>query len=431
MSIDHILAQLDRSHSPFHAVKECVKDLKKAGFIEWKETFPISFEAEKSYFVMRNQSSLIAFRIPISPKPQFKLVSAHSDSPTFKLKPNPDLPGNPLRWNVEPYGGMIMSTWLDRPLSIAGRVMVRTEKGIETRLLDIDSDLLTIPNVAIHMNREINKGYSWNPAVDLIPVVGNPKNYDGFHSFLKTSLNDPTVLDVISHDLFLYTRENARLVGLEKDLVSSPRLDDLSSAYTALNGFLNAKGTDAIDVFALFDNEEVGSLTRQGADSTFLRDVLKRVSADLFKDVSTRKVALARSINLSVDNAHANHPNHPELSDKTTAITLNGGIVLKYNAAQKYTTDAFASAIVKEIAQLAHTSVQEYTNRSDLPGGSTLGNISNAQTSLISADIGLPQLAMHSAVELCGREDIESMIRFIQTYFDASIDVGGSSVTIQ
>lgn len=420
MNFEWFMKAMGASHSSYHAVAFVERALKDAGFQTLDERKPYRLEAGKSYYVKRNDSSLIAFRIPESKPMKFLVASAHSDSPTFRVKPNPDMEKkNLLALNVEGYGGMIIPSWLDRPLSIAGRVVVETERGIESRLLDIDHDLCVIPNVAIHMNRDINSGYAYKQGVDTIPFFGNKGDvYSNFADWIKESLHDDSVKNVLSHDLYLYVRETPRLFGLEDEFLLSPRLDDLSSAFSVLDGFLSAEGENAIAVYSLFDNEEVGSLTRQGANSTFLRETLSRIAASLFDEKDALSIMAANGFHFSVDNAHANHPNHPELSDPTTDVRLGGGIVLKYNAAQHYTTDGYSAAVVKRICSLANLPYQEFTNRSDMRGGSTLGNISNSEISFASADIGIPQLAMHSAVEACAKSDVEAMAAFTRAYFE-------------
>ncbi len=420
MNFEWFMKAMGASHSSYHAVAFVEKALKDAEFQILDERKPYRLEAGKSYYVKRNDSSLIAFRIPESKPMKFLVASAHSDSPTFRVKPNPDMEKKGLlALNVEGYGGMIIPSWLDRPLSIAGRVVVETEQGIESRLLDIDRDLCVIPNVAIHMNRDINSGYAYKQGVDTIPFFGNKGDvYSNFADWIKESLHDDSVKNVLSHDLYLYVREMPRLFGLEDEFLLSPRLDDLSSTFSVLDGFLSAEGENAIAVYSLFDNEEVGSLTRQGANSTFLRETLSRIAASLFDERDALSIMAANGFHLSVDNAHANHPNHPELSDPTTDVRLGGGIVLKYNAAQHYTTDGYSAAVVKRICSLANLPYQEFTNRSDMRGGSTLGNISNSEISFASADIGIPQLAMHSAVETCAKSDVEAMAAFTRAYFE-------------
>ena len=400
-NLDKTLDLLKNSYSPFHVVDNLKQELIKAGFIELKETESYDLVSGKSYFVTRNDSSLIAFKLPSKITSVSFLISAtHTDSPTFKVKPNPVIRfNNLLSLNVEPYGGMINSSWMDRPLSIAGRILYRSDDVLRIKLINIDKDLLQIPNVCIHMNREVNSGYKFDASKDMIPLLGTitDKEFD-FFEFLKKE------------------------AGLNQEFISSPKLDDLMSTYSALLGFLETKIDDAdvIPLYAAFDNEEVGSLTRQGANSTFLKDTLTRITRNLNADY---EASIASSFLLSIDNAHADHPNHPEYTDKTTKIELNKGVVIKYNANQSYTSDAYSSAIVKSLLKDLNLNYQELTNRSDLRGGSTLGNLSNSEVSLISCDIGLPQLAMHSANELAGSHDIDDLVKLTSYYFSHKVKV--------
>ena len=417
MNENKVLSLLKTSYSPFHAVKNMEEELVKAGFEALEEAKPFVLKPGRSYFVKRNDSSIISFRIPENCEDlSFQIIATHSDSPTFKIKPNPLLrKGDLLLLNVEPYGGLIYSTWVDRPLSFAGRVVVKNEQGTKPYLLAIDEDLLQIPNLCIHMNREINYGFAYNPAKDLIPLLGKADEDFDFNSYLLEKLGLQG--EVLAHDLFLYNRDEPRLLGRDKEFLSAGRLDDLSSAYTALLGFLDSKNGKGVDVFVCFDNEEVGSLTRQGANSDFLKNTLERILVALGQKDRFGEV-LARSFLVSADNAHANHPNYPEISDPTTKVTLGGGIVIKYNANQKYTSDALSASVVKEVAKAAGVPVQEYTNRSDLRGGSTLGNISNSELSLLSCDIGLAQLAMHSSNELMAKADLDYMVAFSEAFYE-------------
>lgn len=422
-NLNRVIDLLSESYSPFHVVKNIEEELLSDGFSKLEEAEPFKLIAGKKYYVKRNNSSIIAFKLPENLKDiQFLIMASHTDSPTFKVKPNPVVIfKNLISLNVEPYGGMIDSTWLDRPLSIAGRVIVRKGDSLFSKLLAIDKDLLQIPNVCIHMNRVINSGYKFDASKDMIPLLGTTETgkFD-FSAFLKEELNLSQDEEILSHDLFLYNRDKPRLVGINQDFLSSPKLDDLSSTYSALLGFLKANGNEAISVYAAFDNEEVGSLTRQGANSTFLKDTLKRIVR--FYDYDY-EAAVAKSFLLSIDNAHADHPNHPEYTDKTTDIRLNNGIVIKYNANQSYTSDALSSSVIKALMQDLNLHYQEYTNRSDLRGGSTLGNLSNSEVSLLSCDIGLPQLAMHSANELSGTKDIEDLVKLVSYYFGHKISI--------
>ena len=416
-----VLRLLEKSYSPFHAVKNIKEKLLAAGFEPLDEKKTYRLKEGGAYFVTRNDSSILAFRLPTgSKKLSFRIAASHSDSPTFKIKPNPLIKkGDLFLLNVEPYGGSLYSTWLDRPLSFAGRVLVRTNNGIESCLLAIDEDLLQIPNLCIHMNREANSGFAYNPAKDLLPVFGIAEEGFDFNTYLLEKLGIEG--EVLGHDLFLYNRDKPRIVGRKREFLSAGRLDDLASAYTSLLGFLESSNEEAVDVFVCFDNEEVGSLTKQGANSDFLKNNLERILIALGKKDEMGEL-LARSFLLSVDNAHANHPNYPEISDATTKVSLGGGIVIKYNANQKYTSDAVSASHIKEVAAKVEVPVQEYTNRSDLRGGSTLGNISNSELSLTSCDIGLPQLAMHSSNEFLALADLVYMVRLISAFYMHSGD---------
>ena len=419
---EKIISLLNRSFSVFHVVSNMEGELIQAGYqaLDEKESFALVKGGK--YYVKRNGTSLIAFAIPENlTHLSFQLTATHNDSPTLKLKPDPLLRRQGLlSLNVEPYGGLIYSTWLDKPLSFAGRLMVKKDGKIESHLLAIDEDLLIIPNVAIHLNREINKGFSYDPAKDLIPLFGTDEENFDFKKYLlqKAGIEDG---ELLSFDLFLYNREKARRIGLNQEFLASGRLDDLSSAYAALLGFLSGKKTNHISLFASFDNEEVGSLTKQGANSTFLKDVMQRIVSALDGKNDDYQKAVANSILLSIDNAHATHPNHPEYADSTSFIGLNKGIVIKYNANQSYTSDALSASLVFALAKKAGVPLQEFTNRSDLRGGSTLGNLSNSEVSLTSVDIGIPQLAMHSSYEVLGIKDLESLIALTKDYFSTDI----------
>ena len=416
--ISEILNLLNKSYSPYHVISNIEGELKKNKHIELKETNDFALEEGKSYYVKRNDSSLIAFSLPKNSPKGFLFTASHSDSPTFKVKPNPIYKVNNLAMlNVEPYGGAIYYSWLDKPLSIAGRLFVKTKEGLESRLLYIDENLLIIPSLAIHMNREVNKSASFNAAKDMIPMLGISKEGFSFKDYLKAKTGLKEDEEILSFDLSVVNREKALLGGINKEFVYSPRLDDLGSVYTSLLGYLESDPNDYIKVHAVFDNEEVGSLTRQGANSTFLKDIVKRILVKY----QNNQTLLPNSFMLSIDNGHANHPNHPEYSDITTKVNLNGGVVIKYNANQKYTTDSYSASYIKLLAEENNLSVQEYSNRSDLPGGSTLGNISNSELSLATADIGLPQLAMHSSYEVTGKNDLEDIISLVKAFYNSSL----------
>lgn len=430
-AVERIIASLNASKSPFHVVSNIEATLLEAGFEELDEKKEFIVKKGKSYFVKRNDSSIIAFKIPAKCEDfSFFGTATHNDSPTYKLKPNPFVrKGNLTLLDTEPYGGMIHSSWLDRPLSFAGRVYLQKGNEIEERLVDIDKDLLLIPNLAIHMNRDINNGYAYNPAIDMLPLLSSSlSEEETFSSYLSKELSLEEDEQILSHDLYLYNRDKARQFGAEEEFLSSPKIDDLASVYCALLSFLASNNEKRMTLFASFDNEEVGSLTRQGAAGTFFRDTLLRLSSAIGFDLEE---AIARSFILSVDNAHANHPNHPEKSDQTTNVLLGEGIVLKHNANQSYTTDAFGAALVKQVASLARVPVQEFSNRSDIRGGSTLGNLLNGQMSIHSADIGLPELAMHSTNETMAIKDLCFMVNFLTAFFEKDIRFEGEGFQIR
>ena len=421
---------LDSSVTMFHAINECEKVLQNCGYIYLPENEKWNIRAGK-YYTKRNSSSLIAFDIANGDY-HFQISAAHSDSPTFKLKDRPIIESNGyLKLNVEAYGGMIDATWLDKPLTLAGRVMVDTGCGIETRLLYIDKDLLIIPNVPIHFNREINKGFAFNNQVDMLPVfsAGNLSEADFYKMLAKELGVKPEA--ILAKDLYLVNRQKATVIGYDNELISSGRLDDLECVYTSLLGFIEAMNNDHINVFAVFDNEEVGSVTKQGAMSTFLVSTLNRINKALGKSDEDYYRAIAKSMLISCDNAHAIHPNHPELFDVKNRPVLNKGIAIKESANQKYTTDAFSRAVLKKILDKNNIPYQTFANRSDIIGGSTLGNLSNTAVSMNAVDIGLPQLAMHSAYETAGAKDVEYAIEALRAFFETNIDIKDDKVSLE
>ncbi len=400
------------SPTPFHAVDTAKKMLEEQGFTELKESENVNVVPEGKYFVTRNLSSIIAFKIPKGEFSGFMISAAHSDSPAFRIKENSEMTDdNYVRISSERYGGMLCSTWLDRPLSVAGRVIVKTEKGVESRLVDLKEPVAIIPNVAIHMNRNANSGAVYDFAVDMIPLM----RFAGSGQTLKSRIAENAGVSensLLSWDLILYNPEKPVIWG---DFITSPRLDDLQCAYASLAAFLKSKNEKSAAVYALFDNEEVGSETKQGAASTFLYDTLLRIAGTKLRQ------KLASSMLASCDNAHAIHPNHPEYSDKNHAAKLNGGVVIKYNANQKYTSDGVSTALFALICQKAGVKVQYYANRPDMAGGTTLGNISNTQVSLNAVDIGIAQLAMHSALETAGKDDTDSFVSALTAFFSSSV----------
>ena len=409
---------LNASHSSFHAVAYLESLLSEQGYTRLSEGDGWQLVPGGKYYITRGGTALMAFRIPVQPVSGFLISAAHSDRPCFKVKENAELAGAYTRLAVERYGGQLLFTWLDRPLSVAGRVMVETETGIESRLVDIDRDLLLIPNVAIHMNRQVNDGYKWNPAVDMLPLMGGKDAAGKLNALLEEAAGGR----ILAHDLFLYVREQARVWGMDKEFLSSAALDDLECAWGCTQGFLRATESQSLPVLCIFDNEEVGSSSRQGACSTMLVDVLQRICENQKLDL---KQMLAQSFMVSADNGHAHHPNHPELSDPTNAPVLGGGIVLKFNATLKYCTDGLSAALFRKVCQKAGVSHQTYYNRADIAGGSTLGNLSQHQVSIPTVDIGLAQLAMHSCYETGAVADAIALEDAMTAYYSSTLLVSG------
>ena len=426
MSSNHVkqlFKFIENSPSCFHAIKTITEELKNEGFVEIKEKDTWQIEKGKKYYVTRNLSSVIAFNIPQNDFKSFHIVASHSDSPTFKIKENAEIEVNNkyVKLNTEKYGGMICSTWFDRPLSIAGRILVKENNAVKTHLVNIDKDLVIIPNLAIHMNREVNDGYKYNAQIDMLPLYGDNSSKG---SLMKTIAKEVNVEEesILGTDLFLYNRMNGTKIGSNEEYISSPRLDDLECAFTSLSAFLSENTSNSASVYCVFDNEEVGSGTKQGADSTFLYDVLRRINISLGKTEEDYYRLISSSFMVSADNAHALHPNYTDKSDLTNKVYMNDGIVIKYNANQKYTTDAVSASIFKTICDSVDVPYQTFTNRSDILGGSTLGNISNAHVSLNTIDIGLAQLAMHSTYETAGAKDVTYMIDAIKAFYNTSIE---------
>lgn len=442
---------LDHSPIPFYAIRNMKTALKEAGFTELCESAHWELRAGGAYYVTRNDSALIAFRIPRKDFTGFQIMASHCDSPVFKIKSNADITveNRYVKLNVEKYGGALYASWLDRPLSAAGRVIVETDDGIETRLVNIDRDLLIIPNLAIHFNRGVNDGYKFNVQKDMLPLLGEIGDFtdketkasgQAHHAaedtcrenglkdrFLRLVAKEAGVCSdrILDTDLYLYSRTRACHIGIENEYIVSGRLDDLQCAFASLQGILQAEPLESVAVHCVFDNEEVGSGSKQGAGGTFLSDVLHRINASLGRTEEEYLRAVASSFMVSADNAHAVHPNHPDKSDPTNRPYMNGGIVIKYNASQKYVTDGVSGAIFRTICKKAGVPYQTFTNRSDLPGGSTLGNIAQAQVSLNSVDIGLPQLAMHSACETAGARDTAYLVEAARVLFSGSLQSAG------
>ena len=424
---EELFSFLDHSPNAFFAVRNMCDLLSGAGMTRLYEGTPWKLEAGKGYFVTRNDSAVIAFKIPKLDYTGFQMMASHCDSPVFKIKTNAEISVDQryVKLNVEKYGGMLCAPWLDRPLSVAGRVIVRTKEGIETRLVNVERDLMIIPNLAIHMDRQVNDGHKFNAQVDMLPLFcekGEEK--DAFLGLIAAETGVPAG-DILDTDLFLYNRMPAVSLGLNGEFIASGRLDDLQCAFASLKGFIESAPADSVAVHCIFDNEEVGSGTKQGAASTFLKDTLHRINSAAGRTEEEYLMSIASSFLVSADNAHAVHPNFAEKTDPTNRPYLNKGIVIKYSANQKYTTDAVSGAIMRAICQEADVPYQTFANRSDMLGGSTLGNIAQSQVALNTVDIGLPQLAMHSPYETAGAKDTAYLIEAAKVLFSSSVEGTG------
>jgi len=412
---------LNTSYTAFHAIENIKNQLLSNGFTQLWEGEKWQIEKGGRYFVTKNDSSVIAFKVPQNEYVGFNIVASHSDSPCFKIKENAELEkAGYICLNTERYGGMIMSTWFDRPLSVAGRVIVKDEKGFTTKLVNVDKDWLVIPNLAIHMDRTVNDGKKYNPQTDLLPIMGDAGCKGIFEDVIAKAAGTEKE-NIVAKDLYLYVRQQAGFVGLEDEYICGPKLDDLQCAFTSLEGFVSSGESDSIAVLAVFDNEEVGSGTKQGAASTLMHDTLTRINNGLGYDSEKYICALTNSFMVSADNAHALHPNYAQIADPTNRPMINKGVVVKHSANQKYTTDAVSNALFKEFAAKAGASLQHFANRSDMMGGSTLGNISNTQVALNTVDIGLPQFAMHSCFETAGVKDTEDFAAICKEFYQSTI----------
>lgn len=413
-----LIAFIKNSPTPFHVVSNVESMFETAGYQRLDEGDKWIIKAKGKYYVTRGDSSIIAFELCADAVEGMNIAAAHSDSPCFKLKTNPEknVENTYVTLNTEKYGGSIMPTWLDRPLGIAGRVVVKNGDKLNSILVDLKKDVALIPNLAIHMNPDINKGKNYDAQVDMLPLIGSAASKGKLMSMVAKSANVKES-DILASDLFLYNAEDGKIWGVDKEYVSAPRLDDLQCVFGLVKGMIeSAPARNKIKLCAIFNNEEVGSTTMCGADSTFLTDTVERIF-DGVKVTDKRHEIIANSMLISADNAHALHPNHPEVADPTNRPVMNGGIVIKHNANQKYTTDAVSEGFFVSLCREASVQVQHYCNKSTIAGGSTLGNISTSHLSISSVDIGLPQLAMHSAYETAGVKDVDDLIAVMKIYW--------------
>lgn len=408
-----------KAPTAYQAIALCEEELQAKGYEKLGEEKAWCLRPGKRYYVTKNGTSLIAFRIPSAGAKSFMISASHSDSPTFKLKENAMniAFSTYARLNTEMYGGLIAASWFDRPLSVAGRVVIKEEERIVAKPVCLDRDLVLIPNVAIHQNRSINEGYRYDLAKDTFPLWSMAGDAPDVLEYAAQALGVARE-NILSSDLYLYNRTPGVIFGADEAFFAAPRIDDLMCAYTCLHSFLEAGETSTLPVCAVFDNEETGSATKQGAASFFLRDVLQRI-CDAF-GLSLSQM-LASSMMVSADNGHARHVNHPELSDADNAPALNGGVVIKNNAAQHYTTDGMSFSLFAQICKNAQVPTQLFANRSDLRGGSTLGSISNTMVPLVTVDIGAAQFAMHSSYETAGCADTWYLLRAMRAFYESTL----------
>lgn len=401
------------SPSPFHAVESTKRVLIDKGFVELKLRAKWQIEKGGKYFTTTNDSALVAFVVGNGSIEEegFKLIGAHTDAPGFSIKPSPEMTENGyLKLNTEVYGGPILSTWMDRPLSIAGRVTLKSENILhpESKLVNINKPILIIPNLAIHMNRKVNEGVELNKQKDTLPVLGLINDEFEKENYLVKLLAEELSVDaenIVDFDLFLYEYEKGSIIGLNNEFISSGRLDDLAMVHAGIVALADTEPTKGTNVMICFDNEEVGSRTKQGAGSPMVRTVLERIVMALGKDKEDFFRALYSSFIISADMAHPVHPSAPEKHDPTNKPRINKGPIIKINANQSYTTDSDSNTVYEMICRNAGVPVQKFVNRSDVRGGSTIGPISSTQMDIRSVDIGNPMLAMHSIRELGGVAD--------------------------
>ncbi len=422
-----LLDFINKSKTAFQGAYEIKAILDKKGYEELKEEDKWDLKKGGKHYVMKNDSALIAFEVGSGDieKDGFRLIGAHTDSPGFRIKPNPEIKveGHYIKLNTEVYGGAILSTWFDRPLSIAGRVTLKGENPFnpKTQLIDINKPVLIIPNLAIHMNRSINEGYEYNKQKDTLPLLTMVQDKLENDQYLINLISETLKVDasdILDFDLFLYEYADGILFGADNEFISCGRLDDLWMVFAGLKALTSSNEIKATKVLVALDNEEIGSLTSQGANSSILSNILERIALGLKKEREDFKRALSNSIMISADLAHALHPNYTEKCDPTSRPMLGKGPVLKIAAGGSYSTDSYASAVFKGICEKAGVPCQVFVNRSDLRGGTTIGPITAAKLNIPVIDLGAPILSMHSIRELAAVKDNEYIISAFTEFFN-------------
>ncbi len=414
---------LSGAYTAYHATELAEQALCENGFVKLSETDDWELKEGGKYYVVRSGSSFVAFCVGSLDRFSFKIVASHTDSPALKLKENPLVKaGAYSKLNVETYGGGIWYSFFDRPLRVAGRIAYEENGAIKTQTVS-SPYLLTVPSLAVHMNRGVNEGFSVNAQVDLQPLLGLNGETDLFKSL--------TDKEVLSYDLFAVNADTPYSFGVNDEFFAAPRIDNLTSVFSSLEALFSHADSSGVCVVAALDNEEVGSQTLQGAGGDFLENTLRRISYAFKFDDGEYYKALASSFLISLDNAHAMHPNHPEKCDPTNQVVMGGGVVIKSHANKAYTTDALSSATVKTVFKRAGVKFQTFFNRSDMRSGGTLGAISLGHVGVLSADLGLAQLAMHSACECIAQSDYEELLNGLTAYYSSDITVLGGEVEIK
>ena len=423
---------VDASPSMYHAIANLAKMLRDCGFEEVKLQDEFSLKKGGSYFTTNNGSAIIAWKVGTSIKNGFRIIGSHSDSPTFKIKPSPEIcvKRHFIKLNTECYGGAIVSTWFDRPLSVAGRLTLKGKDVLhpEVRLVNIDKNLLIIPNLAIHMNREINDGYAFNKQKDTLPLfaIATGEEVENKQNFISLLAEEMKVKkdDILAYDLYLYDREAGAFVGKHDEFFSLPKIDNLGMAYPSIRALIASKNEEFTQVSCVFDNEEIGSSTAAGAGSPFLSDTLKRIviAASDIEGLKTNpfemfQEVIASSFLISADQAHGLHPNYEEKNDITNFPLMNCGPVVKMSASMSYMSDAVSAGIFKDLCKSAGVPCQTFVNRSDMRGGSTIGPITMGNLNIRCVDIGNPILAMHSVRELGGTLDQEYIEKVFAQFY--------------
>ena len=423
---EQLLELLEKGVSPAHTVSACTERLKNAGFEEIDYGTEWRLEAGKKYIIRHHATTLFAFTLPqegcaiSAEKPMIRIAAAHTDFPCFRIKPSCDIKSDSyVQVNTEVYGGPILNTWLDRPLGAAGRVAVRGNNPFrpEIFLYSSEKNLFTIPNLAIHMNREVNKGIELNKQTELLPIAGLCAlgETDSFVQFLAEELSVDRK-DILDFELTVYCREKPEFVGLSEELISSPRLDNLTSCSALISALIEAKRPEGLNLVALFDHEEIGSRSKQGAGSILLSDLLHRILKEQAAE-SIPEYEIYNSILLSADVAHGLHPNYAGKMDVTNKPVLGGGFCIKEACSQSYATDCEAVSVIQQICDAKQIPYQKFVNRSDMPGGGTLGSIASALLPVKTVDVGIPLLAMHSARELMAAKDQQAFKDMAAAYF--------------